>query len=162
MAGAAISTSRPHGFWCSPGSSTSSRACSTATSARICSPRPPIAIGVHSVRYSRNICAGRRPIRQMEAPTTSYSAPHISSLSSSCSPLSSGPASRSHLPSTPQYRPPSIFSVAANPRALCISSSPGFLVFFLIVHVAMIALAGFWSRMRAMITGRANVPSERP
>ena len=37
----------------------------------------------------------------------------------------------------------------------------GFLVFFLIVHVAMIALAGFWSRMRAMITGRANVPSER-
>ena len=36
----------------------------------------------------------------------------------------------------------------------------GFLVFFLIVHVAMIVLAGFWSRMRAMITGRA-VPSER-
>ncbi len=38
----------------------------------------------------------------------------------------------------------------------------GFLVFFLIVHVAMIALAGFWSRTRAMITGRANIPSERP
>jgi thiosulfate reductase cytochrome b subunit len=38
----------------------------------------------------------------------------------------------------------------------------GFLVLFLIVHVAMIALAGFWSRMRAMITGRLVVPSERP
>ena len=36
------------------------------------------------------------------------------------------------------------------------------LVLFLIVHVAMIALAGFWSRMRAMITGRAIVPSELP
>jgi thiosulfate reductase cytochrome b subunit len=37
----------------------------------------------------------------------------------------------------------------------------GFLVFFLVVHVAMITLAGFWSRMRAMITGRAVAPSER-
>ena len=37
----------------------------------------------------------------------------------------------------------------------------GFLVIFLVVHVAMIALAGFWSRMRAMITGRVVVPSER-
>lgn len=37
----------------------------------------------------------------------------------------------------------------------------GFLLFFLIVHVTMIALAGFWSRMRAMVTGRVNVPSER-
>ena len=36
----------------------------------------------------------------------------------------------------------------------------GFLVLFLVVHVAMIVLAGFWSRMRAMITGRV-VPSER-
>ena len=35
------------------------------------------------------------------------------------------------------------------------------LVIFLIVHVAMIAFTGFWSRMRAMITGRADVPSER-
>ncbi len=41
----------------------------------------------------------------------------------------------------------------------------GFLVFFLTVHVAMIALAGFWNRTRPMITGRVAVPSvplERP
>ena len=37
----------------------------------------------------------------------------------------------------------------------------GFLLFFLIVHVTMIALAGFWSRMRAMVTGRVKIPSER-
>ena len=35
------------------------------------------------------------------------------------------------------------------------------LVLFLIVHVAMIALAGFWSRTRAMITGRVVDPKER-
>jgi len=36
------------------------------------------------------------------------------------------------------------------------------LVLFLLVHVLMIFLAGFWSRMRAMITGRAaNAPMER-
>ena len=35
------------------------------------------------------------------------------------------------------------------------------LVLFLIVHVAMIVLAGFWSRMRAMTTGRIDAPSER-
>jgi thiosulfate reductase cytochrome b subunit len=35
----------------------------------------------------------------------------------------------------------------------------GFLVLFLIVHVAMIVLAGFWNRTRAMITGRVAVPS---
>jgi thiosulfate reductase cytochrome b subunit len=34
------------------------------------------------------------------------------------------------------------------------------LVFFVIVHVAMIVLAGFWSRMRAMITGRVAVSPE--
>jgi len=34
----------------------------------------------------------------------------------------------------------------------------GFLLLFLIVHVTMIILAGFWSRMRAMITGRAAAP----
>jgi thiosulfate reductase cytochrome b subunit len=38
----------------------------------------------------------------------------------------------------------------------------GFLVLFLIVHVAMIVLAGFWNRTRAMITGRLTTPSERP
>jgi thiosulfate reductase cytochrome b subunit len=32
------------------------------------------------------------------------------------------------------------------------------LVLFLLVHVGMIFLAGFWSRMRAMITGRAATP----
>jgi thiosulfate reductase cytochrome b subunit len=36
----------------------------------------------------------------------------------------------------------------------------GFLVAFLVVHVAMIVLAGFWPRMRAMITGQAAVPPE--
>jgi thiosulfate reductase cytochrome b subunit len=34
------------------------------------------------------------------------------------------------------------------------------LVLFLVVHVAMIFLAGFRSRMRAMITGRAAAPTE--
>jgi thiosulfate reductase cytochrome b subunit len=36
-----------------------------------------------------------------------------------------------------------------------------FLLLFLIVHVAMVALAGFRSRMRAMITGTATVRQER-
>lgn len=36
----------------------------------------------------------------------------------------------------------------------------GFLLLFLVVHVVMIALAGFRSRMRAMITGRVVVPPE--
>jgi thiosulfate reductase cytochrome b subunit len=37
------------------------------------------------------------------------------------------------------------------------------LVIFLIVHVVMIALAGFWSRNRAMITGHvASQPSQTP
>lgn len=36
------------------------------------------------------------------------------------------------------------------------------LVLFLAVHVIMIALSGFWSRMRAMITGHAVYPEERP
>jgi thiosulfate reductase cytochrome b subunit len=35
------------------------------------------------------------------------------------------------------------------------------LVLFVVVHVVMIFLAGFWSRMRAMITGRADRPMER-
>lgn len=34
------------------------------------------------------------------------------------------------------------------------------LVFFLLVHVFMVILAGFWTRMRAMITGRAAEPKE--
>jgi len=38
----------------------------------------------------------------------------------------------------------------------------GALVLFLVVHVAMIVHAGFWSRMRGMITGRAVAPIERP
>jgi thiosulfate reductase cytochrome b subunit len=36
-----------------------------------------------------------------------------------------------------------------------------FLLLFLLVHVMMICLAGFRSRMRAMITGRAGTPMER-
>jgi thiosulfate reductase cytochrome b subunit len=34
------------------------------------------------------------------------------------------------------------------------------LVIFLVVHVAMIALSGFWSRMRAMITGQTRDSEE--
>jgi thiosulfate reductase cytochrome b subunit len=34
------------------------------------------------------------------------------------------------------------------------------LLLFLLVHVAMVWLAGFWSRMRAMITGRPALPME--
>jgi thiosulfate reductase cytochrome b subunit len=34
------------------------------------------------------------------------------------------------------------------------------LVLFLFVHVAMVFLAGFWSRTRAMITGRVGAPTE--
>ena len=37
----------------------------------------------------------------------------------------------------------------------------GLLVIFLVVHIAMIVLAGFWSRVRAMITGRVALPTER-
>ena len=37
----------------------------------------------------------------------------------------------------------------------------GILLLFLVIHVAMIVLAGFWSRMRAMITGTATVQRER-
>ena len=36
------------------------------------------------------------------------------------------------------------------------------LLLFLVVHVAMIALSGFWCRVRAMVTGSVVVPKERP
>jgi thiosulfate reductase cytochrome b subunit len=36
----------------------------------------------------------------------------------------------------------------------------GFLVIFLVVHVTMVYLSGFRSRMGAMITGRAVLPPE--
>jgi thiosulfate reductase cytochrome b subunit len=36
-----------------------------------------------------------------------------------------------------------------------------FLLFFLVVHVVMVCLAGFRNRMRAMITGRAGAHTER-
>ena len=35
------------------------------------------------------------------------------------------------------------------------------LVLFLLVHVLMVILAGFWNRVRAMVTGRASEPLER-
>jgi thiosulfate reductase cytochrome b subunit len=35
------------------------------------------------------------------------------------------------------------------------------LVVFLVVHIVMIALAGFWSRMREMITGGVGAGRER-
>jgi thiosulfate reductase cytochrome b subunit len=38
----------------------------------------------------------------------------------------------------------------------------GSLILFLLAHVTMVSLAGFKSRMRAMITGRATLPPERP
>lgn len=38
----------------------------------------------------------------------------------------------------------------------------GLLLIFLVVHITMVALSGFSSRMRAMITGYAGVPKERP
>lgn len=38
----------------------------------------------------------------------------------------------------------------------------GSLVLFLLAHVTMVSLAGFKSRMRAMITGRVALPPERP
>jgi len=37
----------------------------------------------------------------------------------------------------------------------------GFLLLFLIVHIAMVVVSGFRSRMRAMITGLATLPQER-
>ncbi|WP_433968015.1 cytochrome b/b6 domain-containing protein [Tunturiibacter gelidiferens] len=37
----------------------------------------------------------------------------------------------------------------------------GSLLLFLVVHVTMVVLAGFRSRMRAMIIGRATTPRER-
>ncbi|MGA7316798.1 MAG: cytochrome b/b6 domain-containing protein [Silvibacterium sp.] len=36
----------------------------------------------------------------------------------------------------------------------------GLLLLFLVVHVAMVVLAGFWSRTRAMITGRFAAPQK--
>jgi thiosulfate reductase cytochrome b subunit len=36
------------------------------------------------------------------------------------------------------------------------------LVFFLVIHIAMVYFAGFRSRMRAMITGRASERKEHP
>jgi thiosulfate reductase cytochrome b subunit len=38
----------------------------------------------------------------------------------------------------------------------------GFLVLFLVVHVTMVYLGGFTSRMRAMITGRVVPPTIAP
>jgi thiosulfate reductase cytochrome b subunit len=37
----------------------------------------------------------------------------------------------------------------------------GFLVLFLVVHITMVAIGGFWRRMRAMITGRMPATEER-
>jgi thiosulfate reductase cytochrome b subunit len=37
----------------------------------------------------------------------------------------------------------------------------GALVVFLVVHVAMVVMAGFWSRMRSMVTGEVVLPKER-
>jgi len=37
----------------------------------------------------------------------------------------------------------------------------GALVLFLIVHVVMVAVSGFWSRMRGMITGGSTQKKEQ-
>lgn len=37
----------------------------------------------------------------------------------------------------------------------------GFLVLFLLIHITMVAMGGFWRRMRAMITGRIPTTRER-
>ena len=50
---------------------------------------------------------------------------------------------------------------AGNPRARCISSSRDPSCSFLMVHVTMVVLSGFRSRMRAMITGRVFVAPQR-
>jgi thiosulfate reductase cytochrome b subunit len=36
------------------------------------------------------------------------------------------------------------------------------LLLFLIIHIAMVVLAGFWSRMRSMVTGTVPLEQERP
>ena len=43
-----------------------------------------------------------------------------------------------------------------NRRARCTSLFPALLVVFLVVHVVMVAVSGFRSRMRAMITGHVR------
>jgi hypothetical protein len=37
----------------------------------------------------------------------------------------------------------------------------GALLLFVVIHVAMVVVSGFRSRMRAMTTGRGGVPKER-
>jgi thiosulfate reductase cytochrome b subunit len=34
-------------------------------------------------------------------------------------------------------------------------------VFFIVVHVAMVVLAGPWNELRSMVTGRYTLPPER-
>jgi thiosulfate reductase cytochrome b subunit len=36
------------------------------------------------------------------------------------------------------------------------------LVLFLLVHIVMVAMNGFWNRMRGMITGRVRNTEEQP
>jgi len=55
---------------------------------------------------------------------------------------------------------PSIFGGQQSARTIHFFVSV-FLVLFLLVHIVMICLAGFRSRMRAMISGRAATPMER-
>ena len=95
-------------------------------------------------------------------PTTSSSAPRISWSSLSLFPLviwtglALSPAFDSAFPAAVN-----LLGGRQSARTLHFFVS-GFLLLFLIVHVAMISLAGFWRHMRAMITGRLVVPSERP
>ena len=56
--------------------------------------------------------------------------------------------------------PTTVFGGRQSARTLHFFVS-GFLVLFLVVHVTMVVLAGFRTRMRAMITGRTAIREER-
>ena len=49
----------------------------------------------------------------------------------------------------------------ADRRARSTSSPPGLLVLFVVVHLAMVVLAGPFNEMRSMITGRYRLPKEK-
>ena len=162
MAGAAISTSKPHGSWSSPASSTDRRASSLATSARNLLPAPADR-NWHPFREVFAKSLRRAPPDPAESHAynvvqrTAYLVvifvlfPLIIWTG-----LALSPAFDSALPATVN-----LLGGRQSARTLHFFVTD-LLVLFLIVHVAMISLAGFWSRMRAMITGRMTAPPERP
>ena len=119
-------------------------------------PAPPIESGAHSAKSSPDICAARRPTPPRNMPTTSFSAIPIWLVIFVLFPLviwtglALSPAFDSAIPATVN-----LLGGRQSARTLHFFVSD-LLVLFLIVHVTMITLAGFWSRMRAMITGRVD------